>query len=120
MPEIHSDGVSKILNGPDMRLSIAMISEDFLKPGGEAFRAEAHLLHHEGLLSHVVTLASGGLLGKDMESYSLPMPGTASRRRSRPARTGLMVRLYWKSEAEGYLVPEKFSESGGPRRRELA
>lgn len=74
VPEIHSDGVSKILNGPDMRLSMAMISEDFLKPGGEAFRAEAHLLHHEGLLSHVVTLASGGLLGKDMESYSLPMP----------------------------------------------
>ena len=50
VPEIHSDGVSKILNGPDMRLSMAMISEDFLKPGGEAFRAEAHLLHHEGLL----------------------------------------------------------------------
>lgn len=74
VPEIRTDGVSRILNGPEMRLSTAMVSEDFLKPGGEAFRAEAHALHHEGLLSHVVTLASGGLLGKDMESYSLPMP----------------------------------------------
>ena len=119
VPEIHSDGVSKILNGPDMRLSMAMISEDFLKPGGEAFRAGSSP-SSRGL---AVPRGDAGFGRSSRQGHGVLFAAharTSSRRHSCPARTGLMVRLYWKSEAEGYLVPEKFSESGGPCRRELA
>ena len=74
VPSISGLGVTSLLSGPAPKLSTAMVADNFLKPGGEAFRTEAHALHNAGLLSHVVTLTGGSLLGKDMENYSLPMP----------------------------------------------
>ncbi|MDO4839549.1 MAG: ATP-binding cassette domain-containing protein [Desulfovibrionaceae bacterium] len=74
IPEIsRTDGVD-LLSGPDIRLHTAMVADNFLRPEGVAGRTAAHLLQQKGLLTHVATLSGGTLLGREMESYSLPMP----------------------------------------------
>ncbi len=74
IPDVSAKGGVDLLAGPVTRLRAAMVSSNFLRPEGEGPRSEAHLLHERGLLTHVVTLKGGSLLGREMESYSLPMP----------------------------------------------
>ncbi len=74
IPEIsRTEGVD-LLSGPAIRLHTAMVADNFLLPEAVGQRTEAHLLQQKGLLTHVVTLSGGTLLGREMESYSLPMP----------------------------------------------
>lgn len=74
IPAIPGGVRADLLKGPDIRLSTAMVSSNFLKAGGEGPRTQAHMLHEKGLLTHVVTLQAASILGKEMQSYSLPMP----------------------------------------------
>ena len=74
IPDVGANAGADLLKGPDIRLRTAMVATNFLKAGGEAPRTQAHMLHEQGLLTHVVTLQGGSLLGKEMQSYSLPMP----------------------------------------------
>lgn len=74
IPQIHVQPGADLLKGPDIRLHTAMVATNFLHEGGESPRTLAHILHEKGLLTHVVTLQGGSLLGKEMQSYSLPMP----------------------------------------------
>lgn len=74
IPEVsRTEGVD-LLSGPDIRLHTAMVADNFLCPEGVGQRTSAHLLQQKGLLTHVATLSGGTLLGREMESYSLPMP----------------------------------------------
>ncbi len=74
IPDVGANAGADLLKGPDIRLHTAMVATNFLKAGGEAPRTQAYMLHEQGLLTHVVTLQGGSLLGKEMQSYSLPMP----------------------------------------------
>ena len=74
IPKISVQPGADLLKGPDIRLHTAMVATNFLHEGGESPRTLAHILHEKGLLTHVVTLQGGSLLGKEMQSYSLPMP----------------------------------------------
>ncbi len=74
VPGVSASAGTDLLAGPSIRLRAAMVSSNFLRPEGEGPRTEAHLLHEQGLLTHVVTLKGGTLLGREMQSYSLPMP----------------------------------------------
>ncbi|MDO5536533.1 MAG: glycosyltransferase, partial [Desulfovibrionaceae bacterium] len=74
IPDVSTAADGDLLRGPEIRLHTAMVSGNFLRAEGEGPRAEAHLLHEKGLLTHVVTLKGGSLLGKEMQTYSLPMP----------------------------------------------
>ena len=56
IPVIPGGVRTDLLKGPEIRLSTAMVSANFLEAGGEAPRTQAHLLHEKGLLTHVVTL----------------------------------------------------------------
>ena len=74
IPKISVQPGADLLKGPDIRLHTAMVATNFLHEGGESPRTLAHILHEKGLLTHVVTLQGVSLLGKEMQSYSLPMP----------------------------------------------
>ncbi len=74
VPDVARGSAADLLRGPDIRLRTAMVSANFLKAGGEGPRTEAHMLHEAGLLTHVVTLSGLSFLGREMQSYSLPMP----------------------------------------------
>ena len=74
IPQISRMDGMDLLSGPTIRLHTAMVADNFLCPESVGQRTEAHLIQQKGLLTHVVTLKGGSLLGREMQSYSLPMP----------------------------------------------